>query len=129
MRTKLSSAVLLSIVLASAALYACGAFSGSDTSAPVHNGDADGGAPDLDATVNGTNTDAPPPPPGDAGDASLLPIVCSVGVWNAPTTSCTGLVVVQGSMKDSDYPDVAAANCDDAGVYGTCCMFTLFGVG
>lgn len=56
-------------------------------------------------------------------------IRCEVPEWNNPKTSCSGKVLVSGSMNNSDSPEVAAQNCDQARVAGSCCMYHLYGVG
>ena len=80
-------------------------------------------------------TPPPPTPPPPSPPPQIRPPasnICTVGAWNDPATSCTGTVIAEGSMANSDSPADAAAYCEAAltaqpAGSGTCCMFHLFG--
>jgi hypothetical protein len=60
----------------------------------------------------------------------VAPTSCTVPAWNNPATSCSGTILAQGSMLDSDLPSVAAQKCVAANkIGGTCCMYHLYGAG
>lgn|GEM_PF-1391537 len=62
--------------------------------------------------------------------STKVPTMCSVPAWNSPATSCSGTILAQGSMLDSDSPADAAQKCLAANKVGaTCCMYHLYGAG